>query len=588
MTTIEVWVDRPEPRLLSFECGLSPGGHTTPVLTRSNVSQLLYWLWEFDPEAGPEKGGSTIPYLLDDLMELLRGGVFSVAYPTDHGKSTLVDADTVISCLLWPEETLNIVIKGAKETAVASAQACAFKLQRAAEYFPYAMPLCRWDLKTGMPQVKSGFFIEGCRLRQLGERNRSVYPAGIAERAVQGMRGRAKLDDLEDENVLKSEAKSDTLKKQVSNSVRNLQREKPGTVALWAIFGTPQGANSVMYVVDTDLTSVGLRFKTIRRPRVIQSGPYKDQLLFPATDVKRAMQQGIMDPTAYDIAWELKVPGEGRFDTKLALSNILDGRFPLLANENDLKEYVYGRLIEDGQRQVGFEYGDSGQLQRAAQRMVEEELSLYIGWDPATVGTFALCLIAMLPVTRWLIRLRIDSATADEQADQVVEWQYLFPSVMVVVERDGQQDAFIDLLRLKDPAAMIIPHTTHGYNKNTRHSGIPAMMREMLRPNMWHLPWTPEDYCQEYLFRVTEEIRRWGPTAHPHGIPALWFAWYFDRQSRGSGVSEQQPKPGEVGVYDFVIDYRGPLRDVAPTATQKPATASEESWNRRWPSLRNT
>src|SRR5262245_24455753 len=78
MVTVEVWVDKPKPTLLTFECVTSPDGHIVPRLTRRNVAQLIYWLWEFDPEAGPLEGGSTIPYLLDDLMEILGGGVFSI------------------------------------------------------------------------------------------------------------------------------------------------------------------------------------------------------------------------------------------------------------------------------------------------------------------------------------------------------------------------------------------------------------------------------------------------------------------------------------------------------------------------------
>lgn len=592
MSSISIWVERPRQRTLSITTRTSPDGHEVPELTRANVAQLLFWLWEFDPEAGPEYGGATIPYLLDDLMELLGGGVFAVAYPTDHGKSTLVDADTVISLLLWPEETLNIIIKAAKETAVAAAQACAFKLQRASEYFPYARPLCRWDVQTGLPQVKNGYFIEGCRLRVLGERNRSVYPAGIAEKAVQGMRGRAKLDDLENENTLRSEAATETLRKHVNNSVRNLQKTSGGVVPLWAIFGTPQGANSVMHVVDADLSSSGLRFRSIRRPRVIQDGPHAGQLLFPSTDTKRQMQQGIMDPTAYAIAWELRVPGEGRFEAETAIVQLKDRRFPLLRNEQEVREYLYGRLVEEGHKQVEVGASHSNQVYREAERVVREELALYIGWDPATVGTFALNAIAMLPRTRWLLRLRIDSATSAEQVEQIQQWLVLFPDADVVVERDGQQDAFIDFLRSEEPSVMIVPHTTHGYNKGTRFVGIPSMMAEMQR-GVWHFPWVPEDYCKEYLEAILTEIRRWGPISHPHGIPSLWFPWYYDKTTRmGGGTLEEQEQEqafmadAGVEVYDFVVQSGdGLLRDVHRTPAPQ-QSASQESWNRRWPSLR--
>lgn len=585
MNFVEVWVERPKPKLLRFDCTLSSDAHTVPRFTRQNVAGLIYWLFEFDPETGPEEGGSTFPYLLDDLMEMLHGGVFSIAYPTDHGKSTLVDADTVCSLLLWPEETLNIIIKRAVETAIASAQACAFKLLRASDHFPYARPLCRWDVQTGLPQVKAGYFIEGCRLRNLGNRDRSVYPAGIASASVQGMRGRSKLDDLEDENTLKSEAKTDTLRKQVNNSIRNLQQAGPGVVPLWAVLGTAQGAQSVVLVVDEDLSGQGMVFRSIRRPQVIEDGPFKGQFLFPARQVKSKMQQGLMDPAAYDIAYNLKVPGAGRFDAEHALRTVLDPRLPLFANEGQFQEYLYNRLIEDGSRHGQGDY--SGDIQREAHRMVTEELALYVGWDPATVGTYAMSLLAMLPRTRWLLRLAVDSKTSDEQADDILQWQELFPSVTVVVERDGTQDAFIDILRLKGPGTMIVPHQTHGFNKNTRHAGIPAMMGEMLVPNCWHFPYVPEDYCTDYLARLLREVRRWGPTDHPHAIPALWFPWYFDRSTRMGEEPARRRDGDNVEVFDVVLQSRRPMRDVAPTSLE-PRTASQESWARRWPSLRQT
>jgi len=586
MGTVEVWVDRPKPRLLVFDCVASPNGHLVPAFTRKNVAQLVYWLWEFDPEAGPLEGGSTIPYLLDDLMLLLAGGVFSVAYPTDHGKSTLVDADTVISLILWPEETLNLIIKAAVETAIASAQGCAFKLTRSAEYFPYAKPLCRWDMQTGMPQVKAGYFIEGCRLRQTGERNRSVYPAGIGSRSVQGMRGRTKIDDVEDENLLKSEAKEDTLRKQINNSVRGLQAGQD--VALWAIFGTPQGVNSVMNVVQPDLSQAGVVFRVIRRPRLIETGPFKGQLLFPKTETKRAMQEGIMDRTAYNIAWELKLPGEGRYDGERAWKNVIDRELPLIADEAQLKDYLYERTVRDGQRHVGFVYENYGDLARRAHAMVTDELGVYVGWDPAPVGTYALCLEAILPRTRWLLRMIIDSGDSVQQAEQILEWQYLFPSVNVVVERDGQQEAFIDLLRLMDPNVMAVGHTTHGYNKNTRHSGVPGMMGEFLKPGIWHFPYMPEDYLEEYLDVLTREVKRWGPSAHPHGLMALWFPWYYDLHSRMEpDDGSKQSDSGEAEVLDVMIGNRRPLQDPLPRAESQ-QSPSQASWSRRWPSVRRT
>lgn len=569
MVTVDIFVERPVERMLHIDCESSPGGLLVPRFTRGNLARLIIWLWEFDPEAGPEQGGATEPYLLDDAYLLLQGGIFSIAYPTDYGKSTLVDVDTVCSLLFWPEETLNLIIKRAADTAVKAAQGCAFKLKRASEHFPYARPMCRWDPSTGMPMVKDGFWIEGSRLRAMGERNRSVYPAGIGAVAIQGMRGRTKLDDLEDENTLKSAAKTDTLHKNVNNAVRGLESAKDN--ALWAIFGTPQGAASVMHVVDKDLTRMGRRYRIIRRPRIIAEGPNAGKLLFPARESKYEMQSGIMDPGALRIAYDLVELGAGQFDADFVLTQIRDRHFPRPRNEAELREYLYARLVQDARSK-----GHGGnEVYVEAQRLVAEDLSIFGNWDPATTGTYAISLLAALPRSFWLLDFHMDTETSDQQADRLLEWQAFFPSITFVIERDGTQDSFIDLLRLKDPNVMVVPHLTHAQNKNVGHTSIPSMMKEMGRPGVWHFPWANDD-AEEYFALLVNEIRRWGPVSHPHGIPSLWFGWHYDKQTR---VNVATDTPLDVTVGDVVILPSVPaLRDPSGRLPAEP----EPRW-KRWP-----
>jgi hypothetical protein len=131
---------------------------------------------------------------------------------------------------------------------------------------------------------------------------------------------------------------------------------------------------------------------------------------------------------------------------------------------------------------------------------------------------------------------------------------------------------------------MVLPHTTHGYNKHTRHSGIPAMMREMSQPGVWHLPWVPEDHCVTYFELLLNEIRRWSPTAHPHGIPSLWFSWYYDKQTRiVESRDDARGSDLDVSVSDVVLfpasqGLRDPLRGPRPPEP-------EPRW-RRWPTVR--
>ncbi len=214
-----------------------------PFYSRQNVAILAMWLWHLDLEVTYEQDEAKPrqTYLLDDLCAALQGGVFTVAYPTDYGKSTLIDMSVVMSLVLWPQDTKNTIVKATDDAAAASLKAVYWKLHMASQALPYAAPVCR------------GFFVAGSLLREFGSRDPSVYGAGIADSSLPGRRGRAHFDDLETENTVKSEAKMDTLRKQFNSCVRLIERHDR---FLFLVAGTPQGANSVLFWVNDTLQEV--------------------------------------------------------------------------------------------------------------------------------------------------------------------------------------------------------------------------------------------------------------------------------------------------------------------------------------------
>jgi hypothetical protein len=549
-----------------------------PVFNRDSVVKLIRWLWRLDLTVTYDESeeAPTVTYLLDDLMKLLVGGIYTIAYPTDYGKSTLVEMSVVLSLIFWPEDTVNAVIKANEDAAVAAARVCWWKLDFASKILPYCRPMS--GIRQGNPEVKKGFFIEGSELRTFGGRDPSVYPAGIGDSSLPGRRGRAHFDDLETENTVKSEAKMDTLQKQFNSCVRLIQQHAR---YLFMVAGTPQGANSLMYAIKDDFKLLGYRYEAIFRPEEIQLGENQGKLLWPKRRVKRDMQKVLMDPSAYKIAYQLTPPGADRYDGERAYEQIRDRNLPYPADENHFRQLLWQRTYERYSPRIGFspEFRYESDL-RAFADSHTAGTRIYIGWDPATTGTFALHVVVVNPEERYILRSVIDSGTPDEQALLIRRWRHDWPSATVILEKDAQQLAFAHVLMHVDPQCPWAPHQTTGYNKDSKFIGIPTMMQEIM-DGRWCIPWQDDDFSTGEFGDLGIEIRRWGPISHPHGIPSIWFVWHFEMAaSVGSGQMDMDLS----GNQEFRVTMPGTLRD--PIQPGKPAVADDDPWRVRWPTSR--
>jgi hypothetical protein len=546
-----------------------------PVFTRDAVVKLVRWLWRLDLTItyDQDEEAPTLTYLLDDLMKVLLGGIFTIAYPTDYGKSTLVEMSVVLSLIFWPEDTTNAIIKANEDAAVAAARVCWWKLDMAAQQFSYCRPMS--GMRQGNPEVKKGFFIEGSDLRTFGGRDPSVYPAGIGDSSLPGRRGRAHFDDLETENTVKSEAKMDTLQKQFNSCVRLIQQHAR---YLFLVAGTPQGANSLMYMIKEDFKLLGYRYEAIFRPEEIQVGPEIGKLLWPKRRVKRDIQKVLMEPSAYKIAYQLKPPGADRYNGELAYEKIRDRSLPYPVDETHFRQLLWQRVYDRYSPRIGFssEFRHDADLSKFAEQRAAGA-RIYVGWDPATTGTFALHLLCITPDERLILRSVVDSGTPDEQCIVIKRWRQAWPSLFVILEKDAQQLAFAHVLMHIDPQCPWAPHQTTGYNKDSKFVGIPTMMQE-LQDGMWHIPWQDEEFALYEFEDLCAEIRRWGPISHPHGIPSLWFVWHFEMSS---AVMPEQTTMDLDGNRDFRVTIpdtpRGPIQPV------QPAAADDDPWSVRWP-----
>lgn len=193
-------------------------------LSRQWISDMVEAIWQIRLE----------PFQLDDLEKLVGGGIYTLMYPTDHGKSMLLEMAAVLRLAVNPnrrilvvkindgaaKETVReicrrlliaswlvddegfLVVAGVFDGGVFRPTAGAHKRR----LYPGLEPLgVRW-LSGGDPYgIADGFDVAGIE-RTYRNSNRSVRCYGLGARDLQGKRGDTLIDDIEREEEARSDA----------------------------------------------------------------------------------------------------------------------------------------------------------------------------------------------------------------------------------------------------------------------------------------------------------------------------------------------------------------------------------------------
>src|ERR1700730_6099346 len=119
-------------------------------------------------------------------------------YPTDYGKSTMIEIVVVLGLILDHNRRFIVVKINDAAAQETSGEICS-KLQRAADVLKLAeiRPLVAW--RNGNPfGISNGFWVGGSdRAVGLGRNsNRSVHVYALGSRDLQGKRGPTLVDDV--------------------------------------------------------------------------------------------------------------------------------------------------------------------------------------------------------------------------------------------------------------------------------------------------------------------------------------------------------------------------------------------------------
>jgi hypothetical protein len=515
------------------------------------VQEHVEWLWGF----------RLFPWQLEDVLKTLGGGVYALMYATDHGKSMEIEIDTVLDLIRNPNSR-NGIIKINDSAAMECAEEIARKLEKASVRYPEVKPMVQW--RNEQPHgISKGFWVAGAD-HQGRNINRSVRCYGLGSRDLQGKRFRTKVDDIETEQEAMSAAMRTRLEARLDSVLRTLEADAIDEMGLWAVYGTPQHDNSVYHTLPSKLSSTGVKHEIIRRPAILPDGTY----LMPSRAAKIEVHRATMSKAAFAAAYDLR-PLAAKRPTPEQIETLVKHRgFPIPANEKDFREWLWIELshfIQDRQVIVN----------------MMADLSLYIGWDPATTGEWASGVIAKLQRHTYALRA-FKSAGADtyDQVAHIHAYVEDFPSAEIVLEKNAEQRAFKDVYEQVYPDEMVYEHGTFG-NKEHGNISIPAMVAEM-REGFFHIPWQDDEDSEVEFGDVMAEVNSWSMTAHPHIIPAYWFCWHRHNKY-GMAESDTQLPAGTPETVQIIVP-----RPVMPLTLQTLQRAqpvlrqrSADAWARR-------
>jgi len=479
-----------------------------PLLTKQWVFETVKAIWGFELQW----------WQVDDVYKLLSGGIYSVMYPTDYGKSTIIEIVCVLGLILDCNRRC-IVVKINDSAAQEASAEIAGKLERAADVLKLAdiRPLVAW--RNGAPYgISNGFWVAGAdRAVGLGRNsNRSIHVYALGSRDLQGKRGPTLVDDVETQEEASSLAMRVQLEKRLSAVMRTLE-DRPD--ALWAILGTPYHETSVYFDFVIKLRGLGVRYEEIRRePRLADGSP-----LWPQREKKMEIHRRTMTKTEFAAAYELRPVSIRRFRPE-DIDALKDLSWRVPKGEREFRLWLYENLMQ--QRP---ELRDAANWEREVLTRLTR-LEFYIGWDPATTGDWANCAVAILGRHTFLLRSQLAVGDVWEQALRIKGLWEAFPSASVIIEKNAQQKAFKDVFEKACPEAPVFGYGTYAAAyRESYAASIPAFMNEV-REGHLSMPWGDREAAEQEFSDFVTELERYGPTAHPHIIPAIWFCWAWAHQ----------------------------------------------------------
>lgn len=467
-----------------------------------------------------------LPWQLDDLFKFVNGGLFSYSIPTDHGKSMLLEMTACARLVADPNRRI-LVVKINDNAAREVTAECARRMhqisllkEHGAPMYPGTRPLLRWSKgREGIDPwgIGNGFDIEG---RTYTERNvnMSFHGYALGSRDLQGKRGDTLSDDLERQEEADSEAYQRMLRVRVDAVLRTLESRLD---SLWMIVGTPFHADSIYSYVTRALEGINRPFEKIHRPYQLPDGSF----LWPERAEKVEVHRKTMSKTAFAAAYEL-IPLRSRSMTSAEIEEkVRDKRMPYIQNQKQLWEL----LVESARSHCPPWRNMSEWLMDVEQRLAQG-LGLYIGWDPATVGDWAVVVIACWGEETYLLRCTLGMGDTWEQLLIVRDYFVGFPEARIMVENNGQQKAFKDLMQQDDTLrfAHVVDHGTTASRKDDPQVGLPAMV-DRIQDGYFTTPWMDEERAYREFKDFEDELAIYGPTSHPHVLPAIWFGWRWHR-----------------------------------------------------------
>jgi hypothetical protein len=385
--------------------------------------------------------------------------------------------------------------------------------------YPGTRPILRWTKgREGIEAwgIGDGFDIEG---RNYEERNinSSLRGYSLGSRDLQGKRGDTFIDDVERQEEAESQAYRKQLKIRIEAIFRTLEDKIDAT---WVIVGTAFHSDSIYDYVCRQLEGLDRPFERIVRPYRNPDGT----LLWPERADKIETHRRLMSKTAWNAAYEL-TPVRGRSLTPAEVEErVRDKTMPFIDNQKQFWD-----LMLEHARSHCPPWRTLAEWQAEIEARLRQGLMFYIGYDPATVGDWAIVVIACWGEEVYLLRCRLGVGDTWEQLVYLRDCYVAFPQSQIMIETNAQQKAFKDLIQQDDMlqyAQVVGEHT--GRNKDDSQVGLPALLDKIHAGNL-HCSWLNQDRAHEEFNDFEEELLHYGPTAHPHILPAIWFGWRWHR-----------------------------------------------------------